>query len=304
MLTVRMRPGPVYMVGAALAFTVMMALVKVVSAEMSALDTLVWRSALAVPVGFAFAWRSGMRVHSHKLLAVRTVFGFASMVSMYTALSGLSLTTFTLITRLQPIEIAILARLFLGDRERVGARTWWLLAVGFVGSIVLIAPASGALSDAAAGAAAAIATTSGLWALNASVMAASSQVSLRALGDTESPLAVALWFQIGTTILAIAAVIAMTGALPAVPPRHLWLALAGVGASASVGQMLLGQAYASDRAPIIAAAGYSEPMWAVLADLIVFAVWPSARTLVGGALIVGAGVALMRAPTRAAAETP
>jgi drug/metabolite transporter (DMT)-like permease len=70
--------------------------------------------------------------------------------------------------------------------------------------------------------------------------------------------------------------------------------LVGCALSASAGQLFLTEAYRAERAARVAAASYVGPVWALVADVVVFGVWPRAEALVGGAIIVGAGLVLLR----------
>ena len=126
------------------------------------------------------------------------------------------------------------------------------------------------------------------------MFSAVAQLALRALGPSDSPSTVVFWFQAGAGLVALAIVIATTGALPQMPPQHLWPLLGGIGMCATVGQELMTRAYSMDRAPVIATASYVDPVWAVFADFALFSVLPTWNAFVGGTLVVLAGLALLR----------
>jgi S-adenosylmethionine uptake transporter len=275
-----MRRGPLYMMFATLAFTVMVALAKIAREELSALEVVCWRGTTSVVLTFWLAKRVGLTVRRPGLLCVRILLGFAAMASFFTAVKGLSLADMGILTKLQPILVALIAPLALGAGERGG----WMLAVavvlGFSGTAVLLGPEL------------AIGSVYGLWALTATVLSAGAHIAVRALGKDHHPEVVVFWFQLGASMLAMLILLAQTGEVP-LPPSWLWPHLLGCGVAATVGQVLMTKAYAADPAPMVAAASYVGPLWGVAADLLVFGVWPSVSVWIGGGLVVAAGVMLL-----------
>ncbi len=116
---------------------------------------------------------------------------------------------------------------------------------------------------------------------------------IRALGKTDHAAAIVFWFQMTTLILAPAGHALVEGELIGLPPSHLWPYLVGTGLTATAGQVLMTNAYRLEKASVIAAASYAGPLWAVLLDLVVFGVLPAGWALVGGALVLGAGLTLV-----------
>lgn len=271
--------GPLLMIVASLLFTAMVACVKVARVEMSALELMAWRAVIGVPLAGAFAWRVGRFIANRRVMALRIGFGFGAMFCFFTATRGLSLADLALISRTQPLLLALLAPLVLGASERSGRGLWGLLAVGLVGCGLLIGP------DLAVG------STWALWAIAAACFSASAHLCLRVLGRTEHPAAVVFVFQTVVGILAFAALAATAGL--SLPPSHLWPYVLGAGVFATGGQLVMTEAYRQDRAAVVAAASYAGPLWGVLGDVLLFAVLPSGLDWVGGALIVGAGVLLV-----------
>jgi drug/metabolite transporter (DMT)-like permease len=194
----------------------------------------------------------------------------------------------SLLGRLQPVLIAIVAPMVLGRGERVDPRVWLLLAAGMAGTGVLLGPQL------------AVGNVYGLWAMGAVVCSGIAHTSLRVLGRTESSETVVLWFQVGVTVLALSAVLLTTGALPRLPSPTMIPWLAGVGVAGTAGQVLMTRAYALDRAAIVSAASHTSPVWAVLADALLFSVLPGTTTLVGGVILVTAALALVLMPAREA----
>ncbi len=116
----RIRKGPLLMLGATLAFTIMVACVKEARAEMDALEVIVWRTLVSVPLALALVWRIGLRVKAKKWLLARVTLGSIAMVFFFTAAKGLSVGDLSLVSRLQPIVVALVAPVVLGVAERAG----------------------------------------------------------------------------------------------------------------------------------------------------------------------------------------
>ncbi len=283
-----MRRGPLYMVGAGLAFTLMLALIKIARAELTALEVVLWRGVTAVPLAYLIMRKTGSRpLAGHwGLLAGRIGLGFTSMLLWVTAAKGLPVADLSLITKMQPLVIAVLAPLLLGAGERVHSSIWLLMCAGFSGCVLLVAP------DLVMG------STLGLMALAGAVASAGAHICMRALVRTEDPDTLVLYFQTAVSMLAAVFIIGGTGALPVLPALSLWPMLLGIGVATAVGQLLMTRAYAVDRATVVAASSYTSPIWGVLTDIAIFSMVPGWNVGIGGVLIVGAGLALVFMPQK------
>jgi drug/metabolite transporter (DMT)-like permease len=62
--------------------------------------------------------------------------------------------------------------------------------------------------------------------------------------------------------------------------------LVAIGATAFVGQTMMTLAYSFDRAALVVAVTYTDPVIAAIYDTLFFAGPPSGRVIVGGALVV------------------
>lgn len=294
-----MRRGPLYMTAAGVVFTVMFALVKATRDQLGAFDVVFWRSLTAGVVAYALARHGAGSIHvQHRaLLLLRTVLGFVAMSCSFAAAKGLGVGDLLLIAKMQPLLIAILAPVLLGEGERAGPWVWLMLAAGLAGGVMLVAP------DLALG------SVYGLLALLGAVFAAGAKLGVRAIVREDDARVVVFYFQAGAMVLAAGALLVTEGRLPALPPAHLWPHIAGIGVTAAVGQVLMTQAYYHDSAAVVAAATYTAPIWGVLVDIAVFATAPDWNVLAGGLLILGAGLVLvfdLRLPwrRRAGSEAP
>lgn len=271
--------GPLLMILATVCFMAMVALVKLARFEMSSLQIVFWRSLVAVPMALVLAVPVGLRTRSPGLLALRSALGFVTMVGYFTAAGGLPVADLTLITKLQPVIVAVMAPLLLGTGERASRRIAGVLALGLLGSGLIVGPE----------------LSGGSWygaiAVVAAVTSAGAHTCVRRLGATVHPYAQVFWFQFGVLLLSGATLLVQEG-LP-LPDRALWPHLVGVGVFATLGQWLMTHAYRVDRAPRVAAAAYTAPLMALLVDLVIFGTTPGLTALSGGALIVLAGLLLL-----------
>jgi drug/metabolite transporter (DMT)-like permease len=277
------------MVLATVAFTVMVSLVKVGRTELGfdALELMVWRALggfplLLVITGFALGVR---RVD---LLALRCVAGFAAMYSFFSAAKGLGVGEMSVIVKLQPILVALLAPLALGVSERSDRRGVIALLLGMSGTLALLWPdlREARLTEHVEGA---------LWALAAACFSAVAHTTLRALGSTEEPKVVVFWFQASTGALALLLVGARgEGKVPVSGVE--WGVVLGVGVAAALGQLMMTRAYQLDRAARVAAASYAAPLFGFAVDIAFFGAVPGPHAVVGTALVLGAGLLVLRSP--------
>ncbi|MEM1418784.1 MAG: DMT family transporter [Myxococcota bacterium] len=294
MTRARIRRGPALMLLATALFTLMVAAVKVAREELGALEVILWRTGISVPVAGLLALRGGTtRIHAKALTTLRVLFGFGAMCCFFFATKGLDLGELSVVSRLQPVLVAILAPLALGQRERSSGRLWALLAAGLGGTLLIFVPEldggprlRGLLPYAAA-------------ALAATTFSACAHVCVRRLGATEDPRALVLWFQLGAFSLAMS-VLSVAGEAPTrLPPSHLWLPLAAVGLFATLGQIAMTEAYRTDQASRVAAASYAAPVFGMLGDLVIFGTLPTLWAALGALVVIAAGLALVvdRAPS-------
>ncbi len=271
-----MRTGPLLMIAATLVLTVMSGAVKVARLEMSTLDLVFWRGVVAIPLAWALAYRGGFRIVNVRMFGARLGFGLAAMLCFFTALKGLPLADTNLITKVQPVLIALLAPWVLGSGERSSWKLWGMLMLGLVGCTVLLAPNV------------AMGSFWGLWALAAAVLSAGAHIMLRGLKDEHSE-AVVFWFQLGVMVLSGILLLFLEGNIT-VPPAHLWPWVIAVGSLATVGQLLMTHAYARDTASVIATSRFIGPLWGIIGDVLFFDGWPTMTVWLGGLLVVSSGV--------------
>ena len=105
------------------------------------------------------------------------------------------------------------------------------------------------------------------------------------VGATDDPRTIVLWFQASVGVVAGTLLVLQPG--PVLVPSMTQLALAsGVGLLSMAGQLTMTHAYRLDRAPRVAAAAYSGPIFGFALDAIVFGTGAS-WTDAAGAVVRG-----------------
>lgn len=271
--------GVLRMVLAQVAFTGMVAFVKVARQDLSTFEVAFWRSVLILPL-FVFLMKgSTWRVSSTRVLSFRVLLGFSALCCFFGAAKGLTLADLSLISKLQPTCVALLAPLLIGKSEKPEPWLWAIMAVAMVGCVVLLAPSIE------------VGSIYGILAVFAALFSAGAHTCLRLL-KSESSMGVVMWFQLGTMALGGVMCFATLGEIP-IPASHLWLPLFGVGFFAVLGQFLMTTAYKMEKAPVVATASYIGPVFAVVVDFIAFSDIPTLMSLFGGGLVIGAGLLLL-----------
>ena len=172
-------------------------------------------------------------------------------------------------------------------KEKVVSGQWFAIAVGLSGVLLMLGPVDGKWLS-----------TGSLWAIVALWTYALAVVSLRLLSRTDSTESMVLGF---TLLLMIGAgLLAIPGWQTIDWGRDLALIL-GVGIMGSIGQNLITVAFRSAPAAVVAPFEYTAMLWGVLLDIAIWSVYPSALTLVGASIVIGAGLYLIQRERRQAA---
>lgn len=228
--------------------------------------------AAAALLVFAPSLTSRLRTRHLRLQLLRSALLFFATIMFFSGFALMPLAEVIAVAQVAPLAITALAALALA--ERVGPYRWAGVAAGFLGALVIIGPSGAEIGWAA------------LLPLGGALSFAAYSVATRFLGAEESP-----W----TTFLYTGAVgaAAATLALPWVwetPDIADLPLLAAVGLFGGAGQLMLifamGFAPASAVAPFL----YINLLWAALFGFVFFDEIPGVATMLGGALIVGAGL--------------
>ena len=262
-------------------FSLMDAGLKQLSTHYPAFQVAALRGAASLPFVLVWALSTGgvrplLRVR-WPLHLLRGAMGVAMMASFVYALRTLPLSTAYSIFFVAPLLVTALSVPILG--ERVGPRRWTAIAIGLIGTLVLLRPTGEGLVSIAS-----------LAVLLAAVMYAVSAISVRVLARTDSTQSMMVWLM---ALMAIGAgLLAWPGWTP-VAGADLWLIL-GVGVAGGIGQYAVTEAFRVGEASLIAPLEYTALVWGVLLDLTLWGVLPDGVTWVGAAIIVASGLYLLR----------
>jgi drug/metabolite transporter (DMT)-like permease len=206
------------------------------------------------------------------LQLLRSAFLFGATCFFFLALGRLQLAEATAIFEVAPLIITILSVLIL--KESVGPRRWVGVLAGLLGALVIIRPGTDVFQPAS------------LLPLAAAACFAGYSISTRFLGQSESPFTSLLYTTLLGTLVA-------SFALPFVwttPSGADAALMTGIGAIGMLGQLALILALRHAPASLIAPFAYCGLAFNTLWGFVFFAEIPDRWTVLGGSIIVGAGL--------------
>lgn len=197
---------------------------------------------------------------------------FGATFLFFQALKYLPMADALAIFFVNPLVIVILSALAL--REKVGPRRWTAVAVGFVGTLIIIRPGLAEVNPGT------------LYALGAGVALGSYFVMTRAMAGVAD--AMVLNFQ--TSVIGAAL---MTLALPFLwlhPTPVQWSMLAGLGVIATLGHVLITKAYEHAEASLLAPLAFTEIIMATILGWWFFGDLPDRWTVLGVLILIGSAI--------------
>ena len=193
----------------------------------------------------------------------------------FTALREMPLADATAIAFGAPFVMLLLSGPLLG--ERVPPAAWVAVAVGFLGVLIIVRP-GGDMEPAA------------LLAVGAGALYALGMTTTRRLGRIESVLGMLFWMIAGQFVVAA---LALPFVWEPVDAAH-WPLLGALAALNLLGQLGLVRAFALAPPSVVAPFEYTALLWAAALGFVVFGDVPSLRVWVGAAIIIGAGLFVVR----------
>lgn len=286
----RSRLGLVWMLLATTCFVGMSAMVKLLREDGLATNEVVfWRTA----PGLAWVFVE-LRVRKQKLwpndarpVLLRSVVGLAAMVCYFHALRFLTLIENAVLGLLQPVFVAVLAPMMLGERLQRGAMLALIIAV--FGALVAIRPDEAWRTDVPL-LPIAVGTLGALFSALAHVM-------VRKSIARDSPELVVFWFTIvvsgGALVVGLAQGDFISGLPSGLEIDEAILKIGTMAALGLAGQLLMTRAYGRAAAPVVAIVAYASIPLSILFDL-AWGVRPGADEAAGSLLMMVAGVLLVR----------
>lgn len=276
--------GILLMLGAVAIIPVMDATAKLLSERFHTVQ-LVWARyffhlILFLPFGL---WRHGTRIlrpGRPVLQVVRSTLLMLSTGLFFVAIALMPLADALAVVFIYPFIITALAPVVLG--ERVGIWRWGAVAVGFLGTLIIIRPGLGAISPGVP------------FALAAGSVYACYVLSTRKLAGVDPPL-VTLAF---TGLVGAAVSTVLLPFFWVMPEAGDWPLMLIMGLCAALGHFGIILAHEKATAAQLAPIGYSEIVSASILGYLYFGDFPDAVTWLGIAIVVASGVVISVRETR------
>jgi drug/metabolite transporter (DMT)-like permease len=175
-----------------------------------------------------------------------------------------------------PLLVTAFAVPILG--EQVDWRRWLAIGVGLAGVLAMLRPSGTSLT--------ALGT---IGALLSAVAYALSAISVRVLTRTDTTASMVFWFLVLLTIFS--SLLAAPGWMPIRAGDWAWIGALGV--LGSIGQHFITEAFRHAPASVIAPFEYTALIWGLGIDWLFWDVLPGGRMLIGGCVIISAGLYLI-----------
>ena len=239
-----------------------------------------------IPIFVLLAYRHDLRTafHTERPLShiARGVVGVSSMGLGFFALTRLPLPEAITLNYAQPLLVVVFSALFL--HEAIRFYRWSAVIVGLIGVIIISWPnltlfsGEGALADdQALGVAAALVSAS---------ISAVALLLVRRLVRTEKTPTIVLWFSSTATLAALLTIPFGWASLSA------WQAtfLVSAGFCGGIAQILMTESYRHAEASTVAPFEYTSMILGIVVGYLAFGDLPTAYTIVGGIIVVAAGI--------------
>lgn len=257
------------------------------SGQLPAGQIVFFRSFFAIiPIIIFLAYRKelGTALHTARPLSqiVRGLVGVSAMGLGFFALTRLPLPEAVTLGYAQPLLVVVFSALFLG--EVIRTYRWSAVCVGLIGIAIISWPT---LTLFRSGAALGDEEFVGVIAvLAAAAISAVAVLLVRDLVRTERAATIVLWFSLTASGMALFSIPFGWQAMNT--PQVLLLVLSGI--FGGLGQILMTTAYRHAEASTVAPFEYTSMILAIAIGYLAFGDIPTLYTLVGGTIVIGAGI--------------
>lgn len=255
---------------ASLAFNLMNAVIRHLSAEIHPFEIAFFRNIFGLVALSPFFFRHGfgvLRTQHIGLHMGRALINVVSMMCFFYALSITPLAEVASMGFTLPIFVTIFAAIFL--KERLKARRILALAIGLLGALIIVRPGVDAMQT---GPLIVLAGTA-IWGLALMI--------IKVMARTDTAVCITAWASIMLAVLSLAPALMFWN-----PPdltQYAWLAV--IGGLGTTGALAVAQALKLADASALMPYDFVKLVWAAIIGFIVFAEVPSAWTWVGAAVI-------------------
>lgn len=270
-------------------FITMMICLKATADKIPAGEAVFFRSFFALPSILIWIWwigelRQAPKTQNPFAHIHRAAVGSIAMGFNFAALAFLPLPEVTAIGYASPLLTVVFAAILL--KEKIRALRIGCVLLGLTGVLIIIWPR---LSIGTTDAASNMQAVGAVLVLVSAIFAALAQVQIRKMVQTERTSSVVLYFTIISTLLALLT-LPWGWAMPS-PSEAALLILAGL--CGGVGQILLTESYRWADASLVAPFEYGSMVLSLAAGYVFFHDIPNLWMLVGGALVMLAGILLI-----------
>ncbi len=268
--------GILFMLGSSIGFILSDTFVKLATETLSVGQVVALRSIIALPVVVIISVQQGafsnFRLNG-RVIWLRTVGEIGATAFYLAALARMNIANATAVIQIIPLAVTAAAAIVLG--ERVGIRRWTAILIGLGAVLMIIRPGMEGFN---------------IWSLSA--LAAVGFIALRDLSSRKlpedmHPLAVVTLSLVAMIVLGLIML-----------PFSFWGPLtmgglflcAGSGLLLSFAFLMIIEAMRHGEIAVISPFRYSVMLFAILVQILVFAVWPDALTLIGSAVLIATGL--------------
>ncbi len=280
--------GALYMVAAAVFFSVMIAAIRHISTQMHPFEIVFFRNLFGfiviVPILLRGGGLSFLRTSRIKLYLFRAALAGSSMLMWFYALSVTPLAEAVSLSFTAPLFTTVAAIMFLG--EVAGPRRWLGTLAGFAGAMLILRPGFDAV------------TLAQILLLISSALVAVSLIVIKLLARTEPPDRI------------VAYMILMMAPISIVPALFVWqwpnadqlFWMAIVGITGTMGHVMLTRSLSSADATAVMPFDFLRLPFVGIIAFFAFAEVPDLWTVIGGAMIFGSTIYVARREAIAAAR--
>jgi drug/metabolite transporter (DMT)-like permease len=239
-----------------------------------------------VPVLAVFAWRGELSIalttfHPFSHIA-RGMVGVSAMALSFFSLTRLPLPEAITLNYAQPLLVVVFSALLLGERIRI--YRWSAVVVGLIGVLIISWPklslfsSAGGVSDREA--------IGVVAALTAASMSAIALLLVRRLVRTERSATIVLWFSLTASAIALLSI--PFGWQPLSVSQAALLITSGL--CGGFAQILMTECYRHAEASTVAPFEYTSMILGIVVGYLAFGDIPTVHMIIGGAIVVGAGI--------------
>jgi drug/metabolite transporter (DMT)-like permease len=251
-------------------FAAMHGSIRHLSASIHPFEIALFRNVFAMVVVLPWFWRYGiapLRTKRFGLHALRALLNIMAMLSFFYALSITPLSEVTALGFTAPIFATVLAALLLG--EVVRARRWCAIAIGFLGTLVILRPGFEAIGFGQ------------MLVLFSSMIWACALLVIKTLGRTDSSV---------TIISYMALLMIPLSLVPALfvwrwPDPLEWCWLVGIGMLGGIAQFCMTEALRQADTAVVMPIDFFKLVWVTLIAWLAFAEHLDLYTWIGGVVI-------------------